>query len=186
MSVVCINQFYVLCVVVGVSLTNILAADSQCAIPDTGKTGSKNSVVLSLYRCSQATPSKEPVCLTMPSSQDLLEQGKVVDLKHDVNDYAVTAKFFGDEVCVAYREISSIRSYRNGYKYNRTNECTSECFKDSESETYETELICNPRRCSGGWKKFRFVVVTESGSESTVMSFLVLTICGVLSFGFAS
>jgi hypothetical protein len=186
MSVVCINQFYVLCIVVGVSLTNILAAVKwQCDIPDTGKTGSKNSVVLSLYRCSQATSSKEPVCLTKPSSQEILKRGKVVDLEHDVNGYAVTAKFFGDEVCVAYREISNIQSYQNGYKY--TKECTSECFKDSESETYETKLTCNPRSCSGGWKKFRFVVTDiESGSESTVMSFLVLTICGVLSFGFAS
>ena len=177
-----LNRFYCLSVLAGACVINILASN-QCDIPNKGKTGTKDSVVLSLYRCSQATSSKEPVCLTKPSSQEVLKRGKVVDMNHDVNGYAVTAKYFGDEVCVAYREKSSIRSHLSGYKI--TNKCSSECFRDLEFETYETELVCSQISCGGGWDKLKFVV-TDSASGPAIISFAVMTICSVLSSSFAS
>jgi hypothetical protein len=184
MALLRIYQFLVLCLL-GVWCASAVLDAEECPMPNTGKTGSKNSVVLSLYRCSQASSSKKPVCLSKPSSQRILKRGEVIDLRHDVNGYAVTAKFFGDEVCVAYRKVSRIRSYLNGY--TNTNECSSECFTDVETETYDTDLVCGYISCGGGWKKFKFVV-SESASGSTVitvMSFVVLAICAVLSFGFA-
>ena len=106
-----------------------------------------------------------------------------MDMKNDVNGYAVTAKFFGEEVCVAYREISSFRSYASGYK--RTNKCESECFTDTEFETYETKLVCSQISCGGGREKLKFVV-TDSASKPTIISVAVLTICAVLASSLAS
>ena len=173
------NQLYTLCILVCMTFRNTLATD-QCPIRKGAKTGSRDSVVLSLYRCVQESPSKKSFCLSTPSSQTILKRGEVGDLQHDVNGYAVTAEYFGLEVCVAYRAKSRI-----SYKF--TDKCKSACFVSEQIQTYETRLVCNSSPCGGGWKKLKFVVkFPNSASPSTVMSFLVLIISAVVSFDFTS
>lgn len=104
-------------------------------------------------------------------------------MNYDVNGYAVTAKFFGNEVCVAYRKHSNFRYYPRPRLI--INVCTSACFTDKETETYERERNCSPSGCGGGVKTLQFVV-TDSSSKSTVSSFIVFVICAFLSLGFAS
>ena len=179
-----VNQLYALCILVGMKFRNTLAADiwHQCPIPKGAKTGSRESVVLSLYRCMQESPSKKSFCLSSPSSQEVLKQGEVVDLEHDVNGYSVTAEYFGLEVCVAYQAYSRI-SYKST---EFTDNCKSACFESEQIQTYETRLVCNSSGCGGGWKKLKFVVkFPDSAGPSTVMSFLVLIISAVLYFDFA-
>ena len=164
---------------------HILAANT-CPIPNKGKIGSKKSVVLTMYGCVQATSSKDPACRTNPWSQKLLQKGQEVNLKYDVNGYAVTAKFFGAEVCVAYRKKSTIKS-RSGYQ--RTNECSSECFENKETETYETNLVCSHISCGGGRKKLKFVVSNSgisSKSATTFTTILFVIIACLLCFDFSS
>ena len=175
------NQLYVLCILVGIRLRSTLAAD-QCPIPNDGKTGSKSSVTLSLHDCVQATSSSKPVCPPKPSRQKLLRRGEVVDLEHDVNGYAVTAKYFGEEVCVAYRRLSI---YQGSTGRDHTEKCASECFKDEEYETYESDIVCSVISCGGGRLKLKFVV-TNSAGVCAVMSSVVLIISSVamLSFHF--
>ena len=72
-----------------------------CPMPSTGEMGSKSSVRISMYKCVQATSSSKPACLNDPAAVKTVEKGETVDLGYDVNDYAVTAKFFGKETCVA-------------------------------------------------------------------------------------
>ena len=176
------NQLYTLCILVCMMFRNTLAAD-QCPIPKGAKTGSRDSVVLSLYRCVQESPSKKSFCLSTPSSQRLLKRGEEVDLQHDVNGYAVTAEYFGLEVCVAYRASSTIRNI----SYNFFGKCKSACFMSDQIQTYETNLFCGSSGCGGGWKKLKFVVkFVNPASLSPVMSFLVLIISAVVSIDFAS
>ena len=181
MVLVQVNQLYVLCILVGISLRNTLATD-ECPIPNDGKTGSKSSVTLSLHYCAQATSSSQPACLHKPSSQKLLPRGQVVDLQYDVNGYAVTAKYFGEEVCVAYRKVSI---FRNARGLDHTDECESECFKYEETETYKSNIVCSSISCGGGRDKLKFVV-TNSAGVCAGMSSVVLIISSValLSFHF--
>ena len=168
------NQLYMLCILVGISLRNTLAAD-HCPIPNDGKTGSKSSVTLSLHYCVQASSSSKPACLPKPYSQKILPRGEVVDLEYDVNGYAVTAKYFGEEVCVAYRKVSVFTDAR-GRK--RTDECESECFEDEETETYKSNIVCSSISCGGGRNRLKFVV-TSSAGMCAVMSTAVLIISAV-------
>lgn len=176
-----LNRFYCLCVLAGVCLTNILASTNVVFLRKE-KLAPKT---LWFFRYTDVLKQVRAKNQSVwPNRQaKVLKRGKVVDLNYDVNGYAVTAKYFGDEVCVAYREKSSIRSSSSRYK--RTNQCSSECFRDLEFETYETELVCSQISCGGGRKKLKFVV-TDSANGPTIISFAVLTICAVLSSSFAS
>lgn len=164
-----LNRVYFLCVLVSICFTYILAA-KKCPIPNTGKTGTKGSVHLSLFRCVHASSSKKPACSPRPSSRETLKRGEVVDLNYDVNGYAVTAKFFGYEVCVAYRKISSIRT-SGGYK--RTNKCSSECFTEEETETYKSNFV--------GRQKLKFVVSDSAGCVTATVSLVPLIVSMILS-----
>lgn len=179
MSLICSNRHCVLAVLPSIIFVTIAMAADQCDIPNSGKAGSKNSVVLSVFECAQAQSSPKAVCNLTPSSKEVLNRGEVVDLKHDVNGHAVTAKFFGDEVCVAYRDVSILN-------YKETKECTSICFTEKETETYHTNLICNID-CAGGFKLLEFVVShSNSARQSTLISSVVLlAICISMPFGFS-
>jgi hypothetical protein len=174
-----LHQLYVLCVLAGMSSG---ANTPQCWPMADGKTGPKNSVVLSLYRCVKTPSSKETVCMKSPSTRILLEQDEVVDLSFDVNKYAVTAEYFGEEVCVAYK-ASGIHTNSSDVIFIG-GDCISSCFKYNKTETYYTRLFCSDDGCSGGEEKFKFVVTdveAASISMSAVLSLLLLLISTVLS-----
>lgn len=177
MFIVRSNQHHTLVVLLFVVIPSASIADStsnQCDFRKDGKTGSKDSVVLSLYTCNQAQSSSKAVCNLIPSSTAVLNRNEVVDMKHDVNSYAVTAKFFGEEVCVSYRDVSILN-------YKETKECASVCFTEKETITYKSRLICNIN-CAGGFEKLRFVV-TGSGKQRTVTSLVALVFCAIVSLG---
>ena len=178
------SRFYFLFFLTCVCFTNILAANT-CPIPDNGKIGSKKSVVLSTYKCVQASSSKDPVCPNEPSSKKLLQKGQEVNLENDVNKYAVTAKFFGAEVCVAYRKKSNFQSSRG---IDLTNECASECFENEETETYDSKTVCSDIGCRGGRNRLKFVISNSgiSKSATTFTTILFVTIGWLLCFGFSS
>ena len=184
------NRLYALCILVGMTFKNNLAVDQcyrldmcQCPIPKGAKNGSRDSVVLSLYRCIQESPSKKSVCLPSPSNQKLLKRGEVVDLQYDLNGYAVTAEYFGLEVCVAYQAITTIWNI----SYNFARKCKSACFISDQIQTYETKLICSSSGCGGGWKRLKFVAKFQnSASLFPLMSFFVLIISAMVSIDFAS
>lgn len=144
-----------------------------CPVPSTGETGSKSSVRISVYKCVQATSSSKPVCLNDPVSVKTVEKGETVDLEYDVNDYAVTAKFFGKETCVAYRKKSKLQT-SSGITIAPS--CESECFVDEEYETYDSDLVCSSLGCLGGRNKLKFVAKSVMVKSSIAVIILCFTL----------
>ncbi|XP_028398026.1 uncharacterized protein LOC114521703 [Dendronephthya gigantea] len=166
-----------------------LAFTEKCSLPlDVYSSGPKESVVLSLYHCFRPAYSETKKfvdeCKSQPSSKMVLKRYQVVDMKDTVNGYAVTAKFYGDQVCVAYRKKQDIHDSRG---HITPEYCTTKCqIKDEASAIYKTELVCNGTAgCTGGYKRLKFIV-SDSSSETTMISLTVLTICTLLSAAFAS
>ena len=141
-----------------------------CSLPSNGKSGDKTRVKLVVYKCIQATSSSVSACGGQAVREVVLEKGKTATVSFASTDGTPTvlAKFFGDEVCVAYRE----EQIRKGTIVKHDFMCDSECFSDDEEVTYHSDFYCSTVRCGGTKKKFKFEV--RDGAEKFVMRLSVL------------
>ena len=141
---------------------NVCAQNSKCPILDDGKTGDTKSAQLKIYNC-EATPNDTKLdCGKKVVSEANLEKGKEVDVKYNVNGYAVLAKFIGTEVCVSYRD----EEITTGTTVSIESKCESECFCYMEYETYFKNITCSKNKCdTHAKKKLKFVLHVSSGSR---------------------
>ena len=163
-------------------LLSAAQANSTCPLPDNAISGKhaalrgsnskpfssdSKSARLEIYTSyCEATSSSNYTTLgcseeNLNKSVDL-ERGKEVDVKYNVNGYAVLAMFIGTEVCISYRykEITTRTAVSTEWK------CESECFWDMRYETYFKNITCSKNKCdTRAEKKLKFVLHVSSGSR---------------------
>ena len=153
--------------------------NGMCSLPSNGKSGDKTRVKLAVYKCIQATSDSASACGGQAVREVVLEKGKTTAVSFASTDGipTVLAKFFGDEVCVAYRE----EQIRKGTIVRHDFMCDSECFSDDEEVTYHSDFYCSTLSCGGTKKKFKFEV--RDGAEGFVMRLSVLIGLAVTATG---
>jgi len=122
-----------------------------------GKSGNEERAQVDVWNCIRSTRGSDACGGKAVRSGVLLRRGVVTNLGYDVNDYAVMAKFFGNEVCVSYR------SYTRSSDVSKCNEKCFSIYEDGgeEKETYRTKITCSSISCGGSIETLKFVATAK-------------------------
>jgi len=162
-----------------------LGYGNTCPITEQGKIGSEERVKIDVWDCIR-TPRTEDACGGRPKRTGVLvRKGVLTNLGYDVNDYAVMAKFFGDEVCV------SLRYYDRD---DDVKKCNEKCFstyenKGEEQVTYRAKVTCGLSSCFGSIRSMKFMVTAKANIVQYAPLLITFSLMIVLTFtvtGFVS
>lgn len=130
---------------------------NKCPITEQGKSGNEERAQVDVWNCIRSTRGSDACGGKAVRSGVLLRRGVVTNLGYDVNDYAVMAKFFGNEVCVSYR------SYTRSSDVSKCNEKCFSIYEDGgeEKETYRTKITCSSISCGGSIETLKFVATAK-------------------------
>lgn len=155
------------------------AIGNTCPLPSDGKIGNIGSARLLVYDCIRASSSSKAACGGKPIKTILLYRGISTNLNYDVNEYAVMVKFYGEDICVSYREHTILK----GISSQNTKECEKKCFSIKETEetaTYKSDVFCSYSSCGGEYHSLRFEASSKSAHKAPL--FTTVLICTMMKF----
>lgn len=138
-----------------------LPLSNTCPLPLEAKTGDQSSIHITVYFCYQLNVTAKIQCQAK-ITEATLSKGLVTNLDYDINNNALLAKFYGQEICVSYRYMILAKWEGQALK-NRTS-CGLDCFTDSKMVDIEYDQVCDHTgsKCSTETQKLHFVVNSAS------------------------
>ena len=155
-------------------ITMTLSSSPTCPLPLQAKSGDQSSVHVTVYYCYQLNDTAPTIC-DVKYAEHTLRKGLVTNLNHDVNGYALLAKFYGREICTSYRNKVLLKKIGEPFKKIRTL-CEKDCFTGNTMVDIDYDYVCDGKKCQNATEKLKFIVTSGTHrfhSFGRINSFIV-------------